>query len=130
VARRQNNMDNRYFWIKDRLGSEGIKIQYCPTKKMLADLFTKPLQGALFRKFRDVVLGYKHIHTLNNDDEESSSHELVGNDISKGNIERSQRSDNVKRYDDGPSVEKKDDGQLSYGGNHQLSYADVTRGRK
>jgi hypothetical protein len=54
----------------------------------------------------------------------------VGNDISKGNVKRSQRSDNVKRSDEGPSVEKKEDGQLSCGENRQLSYADVTRGRK
>jgi hypothetical protein len=65
------------------------------------------LQGALIRKFRDVVLGHKHISTLNDDDEESSSQKRVGNAISKGNVKRSQRSDNVKRYDDGPSVEKK-----------------------
>ena len=26
--------------------------------------FTKLLQGSLFRKFRDVVLGYEHINTL------------------------------------------------------------------
>jgi hypothetical protein len=31
---------------------------------MLADFFTKPLQGALFRKFRDVILGYAHINSL------------------------------------------------------------------
>ena len=31
---------------------------------MLADFFTKPLQGSLFHKFRDVVLGYKHIDAL------------------------------------------------------------------
>ena len=31
---------------------------------MLVDFFTKPLQGALFRKFRDVILGYAHIDTL------------------------------------------------------------------
>ena len=31
---------------------------------MLADFFTKPLQGALFRKFRDVILGHKHTNTL------------------------------------------------------------------
>ena len=31
---------------------------------MLADFFTKPLQGNLFRRFRDVVLGYKHVDTL------------------------------------------------------------------
>jgi hypothetical protein len=31
---------------------------------MLADFFTKPLQGALFTKFRDVLLGYKRIDAL------------------------------------------------------------------
>ena len=31
---------------------------------MLADFLTKPLQGSLFRKFRDVILGYVHISTL------------------------------------------------------------------
>ena len=31
---------------------------------MLADFFTKPLQGGLFRKFRDVLLGHKHFSTL------------------------------------------------------------------
>ena len=31
---------------------------------MLADLYTKPLQGNLFRKFRDMVMGLKHISTL------------------------------------------------------------------
>jgi hypothetical protein len=31
---------------------------------MLADFFTKPLQGNLFRKFRDVIMGHKHIDSL------------------------------------------------------------------
>jgi len=31
---------------------------------MLADFFTKPLQGSLFRKFRDVIVGYTHFNTL------------------------------------------------------------------
>jgi hypothetical protein len=31
---------------------------------MLADFFTKPLQGSLFRKFRDVLLGIKHTNVL------------------------------------------------------------------
>jgi hypothetical protein len=31
---------------------------------MLADFFTKPLQGNLFRKFREVIMGHKHIDTL------------------------------------------------------------------
>ncbi len=87
-------MDNRYFWIKDRLESEGIKVKYCPTEKMLADFFTKPLQGQLFRKFRDVVLGYKHIDTLEDTEEESSSQERV----------ESSRDSNYRRPDDSPST--------------------------
>ena len=29
---------------------------YCPTEEMIADFFTKPLQGAQFVKFRDAAL--------------------------------------------------------------------------
>jgi len=54
----------RYFFIKDRVKNEGIDIVYCPTEQMLADYFTKPLQGSLFTKFRRVVMGYEHIDTL------------------------------------------------------------------
>ena len=38
---------------------------------MIADFFTKPLQGRLFRKFRDVVLGYIHISELKDKPEKS-----------------------------------------------------------
>ena len=31
---------------------------------MLADYFTKPLQGKLFRRFREVIMGYIHINDL------------------------------------------------------------------
>lgn len=64
-GQKTKHMNNRYFWIKDRVKSEGITVQYCPTEKMIADFFTKPLQGSLFRKFRDVILGYEHISVLN-----------------------------------------------------------------
>ena len=77
-GQKTKHMDNRYFWIKDRLSSEGIEVKYCPTKKMLADFFTKPLQGNLFRTFRDVVLGYKHISSLQDIPEQVSAQERVG----------------------------------------------------
>jgi hypothetical protein len=31
---------------------------------MLADFFTKPLQGNLFRKFMEVIMGHKYINSL------------------------------------------------------------------
>ncbi|CAJ1944870.1 unnamed protein product [Cylindrotheca closterium] len=30
---------------------------YCPTKDMLADFFSKPQQGSLYARFRDMVMG-------------------------------------------------------------------------
>ena len=61
---KSRHINIRYFFIKERTTTEDITIRHCPTLEMLADFFTKPLQGALFRKFRDVILGYKHINTL------------------------------------------------------------------
>ena len=54
----------RYFFVKNRVDKEELVIQYCPTLEMLADYFTKTLQGSLFHKFRDVIMGWKHINTL------------------------------------------------------------------
>ena len=61
---RSRHIDIRFFWIKDRVKDGEIELRHCPTLQMLADFFTKPLQGALFRKFRDVILGYKHVDSL------------------------------------------------------------------
>ena len=62
---RSRHVDIRYFWIKDRTNANDINIRHCPTTLMLADFFTKPLQGALFTRFRDVILGHKHVNSLN-----------------------------------------------------------------
>ena len=64
AGQRSRHIHNRYFWIKDRLLQDKITLRHCDTLAMLADFLTKPLQGQLFRKFRDVILGYKHISTL------------------------------------------------------------------
>ena len=34
-----------------------LSVEYCPTLEMMADVMTKPLQGAQFQKFRNAVLG-------------------------------------------------------------------------
>ena len=44
-----------YFFVKDRLDKKEFRLEYCPTGNMIADYFTKPLQGALFTKFRAVI---------------------------------------------------------------------------
>lgn len=77
-GQKTKHMDNRFFWIKDRLKSEGIRVEYCPTAKMIADFFTKPLQGNLFRILRAVVMGYAHIDSLYQALEDLSTQERVG----------------------------------------------------
>jgi hypothetical protein len=63
-GRKSRHIDIRYFFMKDRVKTEGIDIVYCPTEQMLADFFTKPLQGSLFERLRKVLMGYAHIDTL------------------------------------------------------------------
>jgi hypothetical protein len=58
------HIDIRYFFVKDRVDKGEFEIQYCPTYMMLANFFTKSLQGKAFRVYRDVVMGHKHISSL------------------------------------------------------------------
>ena len=52
---KSRHIDIRYIFIKDVLKREDIKIEHCRTDLMIADFFTKPLQGNLFRKFSNIA---------------------------------------------------------------------------
>jgi len=67
----------KYFWVTDRIKNGNIEIVHCPTKQMIADYFTKALQGALFHLFRRVIMGWDHISTVF--DKDDVSQERVGN---------------------------------------------------
>ena len=47
----------RYFFVCDRVNMKEISVHWCPTKDMVADFWTKPLQGSHFRKLRDYIMG-------------------------------------------------------------------------
>jgi hypothetical protein len=53
-----------YFFAKDRVDTEGIDIENCPTEQVLADFFTNPLQGYLTRRLKAVLIGHAHISTV------------------------------------------------------------------
>ena len=55
-SKRTRHMDIRFFFIKDRVASKEVRIEYRPTGDMIADFFTKPLQGRQFYKLRDQVM--------------------------------------------------------------------------
>ena len=51
----------RHFFVKDLVDKTLIRVLYCPTTKMLADFFTKPLQSELFRFMRSIIMGFTSI---------------------------------------------------------------------
>jgi hypothetical protein len=55
-SKRTRHINIRYFFVTDRISKGEVTVQYCPTGDMLADFFTKPLQGTPFRKFRDEIM--------------------------------------------------------------------------
>jgi hypothetical protein len=60
-GKRTRHMNVRYFFIADRVKSKEIRIEYCPTGIMVADYFTKPLQGTIFQQLRDMIMGNTEI---------------------------------------------------------------------
>jgi hypothetical protein len=56
-SKRTKHIDIRYFFVTDKISKGELKVHWCPTAEMVADYMTKPLQGKLFRKFRDIIMG-------------------------------------------------------------------------
>ena len=59
AGKRSRHINMQYFFIKDLVEKGLVKIEYCPTGEMLADFMTKPLQGDLFLRFKNRILGRK-----------------------------------------------------------------------
>ena len=47
----------RYFFITDRVKKCEVSVFWCPIGDMVGEYMTKPLQGDMFRKFRDQIMG-------------------------------------------------------------------------
>ena len=56
-SKRTKHINIRFFFITDRIAKGEVRIEWCPTLEMIGDYMTKPLQGALFRKLRDLIMG-------------------------------------------------------------------------
>ena len=58
TAKSTRHINIRYFFLKDRIDSGEIELEYLPTDEMIADILTKPLQGRKFQILRDRLLNY------------------------------------------------------------------------
>lgn len=53
---RMKHIEIRYYFIKDLIDQKQVEVTYIPTEHMVADYFTKPLQGKLFNQHRQAIM--------------------------------------------------------------------------
>ena len=51
------HMDIHYFYVMDHVKNKDITIHHCPTEDMITNYFMKPLQGSLFVKLWNYIMG-------------------------------------------------------------------------
>ena len=57
--KRSRHIDIRFFFIKDKVDSDEVEVAFCGTDEMVSDFLSKPLQGGVFRRFRDTIMGIR-----------------------------------------------------------------------
>ena len=82
-SKRTKHLDVRYFFITDRIKRGEVKVAYCPTENMLADFFTKPLQGGAFKRMRSTILNMPSTDKVN--------------EVHRSVLEETEKNDNDKR---------------------------------
>ena len=56
-GKRTRALNIRYFFLADQVEKGNLTVEYCPTLEMIGDYLSKPLQGKLFKKFKDLIMG-------------------------------------------------------------------------
>jgi hypothetical protein len=57
-TKRTRHINIRYFYVTSKIKSGRVRVIYHPTKQMVSDYLTKPLQGSLFRTHRNSIMGH------------------------------------------------------------------------
>jgi hypothetical protein len=52
---RTKHIDRKYHFVREKVELNEVKLVYCNTKAMIADILTKPLPTNLFLKFRNLL---------------------------------------------------------------------------
>jgi len=59
-GKRTKHLDIRYFFVKDLLDRGVITLSHCLSNNMIADFFTKPIQGQRFQILRNLIMNIDH----------------------------------------------------------------------
>jgi hypothetical protein len=57
-TKRTRHINTRYFYVTSKIKDGSIRVIYHPTKQMVSDYLTKPLQGSLFRTHCNSIMGH------------------------------------------------------------------------
>jgi hypothetical protein len=60
-TKRTRALNIRCFFLTDQIQKGNLRVVYCPTGEMVVDFLSKPLQGALFKKFKRQILGQEKV---------------------------------------------------------------------
>jgi hypothetical protein len=58
LHKRTKHIEIRYHFIRERIESKQVQLEYVPTQKQLADIMTKALPKPQFETLRSMVMGY------------------------------------------------------------------------
>ena len=57
---RVRHIDIKHHYIRDLIENKNLTIDWIPTADQVADIFTKPLKGQSFEKFKDKIVHPVH----------------------------------------------------------------------
>ena len=135
-GQRTQHMNVRYFFIADCVKSGEIRIAYCPTGIMVADYFTKALQGVIFCQLHDMIMGNINIELPPGPDKmnvipdvltQQESRSVLKNEIEKGRLPCSLAV--LPVYGKANDITTRNARNLVVS-KRTLSWADVARGQK
>ena len=78
-SKKTRHIEIRYYFITDNIARNQVRVAYCPTDDMVADVNTKPLQGSKFRKFWDCLLNIPYDQTASPGQERVATQECAQN---------------------------------------------------
>ena len=129
-GKQTRHIEVRYYFITDQIQRDRLKVSYCPIRDILADFFSKPLQGSLFRKSRNAILNVSELNEVRSDPLEK---ECVGpsmkDDVCVGTWVAADGGIPQDRTGLSTQDDKADPDNQGHGHKMAVTYADLVQGR-